>query len=132
MIDAKRTDEIQEALSKALQPLLATNGLRLVQQKATYYADSTSQLKIALSFTEASANPYAEEFKLRAKSEFNGLSPDWLDKTFKLGCKTYTVIGYKKGERSKPIVVEEGGKQFLLSLAVLHSKFGEPRPDWAK
>lgn len=132
MIDAKRTEEIQKALDEALQPFLAANALKLTQQKATYYADSTSELKIALSFMEADANPYAEEYKLRAMAEWNGLSLDWLDKTFESGGKTYKVIGYKKGRRKKPIVVEEGGKQFLVPLSMLHNRFGDPRPDWAK
>src|SRR5437660_615958 len=126
MIDAKRTDEIQEALSKALQPFLAANGLRLVQQKASYYADATSELKIALSFMEADANPYAEEFKLRAMAPLGGIKTEWLNKTFESGGKTYKVIGYKKGERSKPIVVEEGGKLFLIPLRILHTEFGDP------
>ncbi len=132
MIDTKRTEEIQIALGEALKPFLEAQGLNLRVQQATMYANSASELKITLEFLEASANPYAEEYKLRAMAEWSGLKPEWLDKTFESSGKKYKVIGYKKGARTKPIVIEEGGKQFLVPLKILHTQFGDPRPDWAK
>jgi hypothetical protein len=112
--------KIVDALNADLAATFAKHGLKMGKLNAA--VDSLSgTIRYTIVAADAAlkdkdgnaATP--EALRYTNYAQMMGMKPEWLNQTFRAGNNEYTLRGLKDGRATKSIIVERGGKMYVMT-----------------